>query len=529
MTPSAGAALTTAFAVAALLNAATAALAWRYRGRTPAARALAGGGLSLSAWSVLAAPQNLPLPRAVHDVLLYGSLVGVLGAVVSLHLLARFVADPHGRPSRRHVAHLVAVPALILALTATDPLHHLVFSSITPLDAAPWYADDFGPVFWAHTAWCYLLLADAGLRLGRAWLAGSPLLRSQAGVLLLAGAFPLVGNVAVLVGEDRLGGQDLTPLFFTATAVLDAWAVLRGGLLRTVPVAREAVLETIGDHVVVIDAGGVVVDVNPAGRAYLRDRRPDLPADPVGVRAAEFLSARALGDLPGGRAEYVVEHTPGLHLDVRVTALTDRRGRPLGRVVVGRDITALVRARERLEEEVAEVERLRARLAEEAVRDPLTGLHNRRHFTPAARDLVGRASAVDPVAVLVVDVDHFKAVNDTHGHAAGDEVLVAVARTLAAGTREGDLLARTGGEEFALVLPGVRSPDAAGRAERLRAACAALAVELPSGARVRPTVSIGTALTEGTRPLDDLLARADEALYAAKAAGRDRVVANRRP
>ncbi|MEZ0166659.1 diguanylate cyclase [Kineococcus sp. LSe6-4] len=520
--------LCAAFVVAAVLNLITAVVARRHRAATPAAGALAWAAASLTFWSAVGAPLNLPVPRAVHDVLVHASFVGILGAVVGLHLLARFASDPHFRPRRRHTAFLVGVPAAILLAVATDPWHHLVFSRISPLDRSPWFRVEFGPVFWVHTAWCYLVLGLAFRRLAVGWWRGSALLRRQLGTLLLAGLVPLGGNVAVLAGTDALAGRDLTPLFFTVTALLSAWALLSTRLLQVVPVARERVLETVQDVIVVVDAGGVVVDVNAAARRYLHLRRPDLPADPVGRPAHQFLTPRALGDLPADGLSYSVGYAHGLHLDIRVSALRDRRGRVLGRVVVGRDVTELVQARERLEEQVAVAEELRARLAEEAVRDPLTGLHNRRHFDPAAAALVAGAHRA-PVGLLVLDVDHFKAVNDTHGHATGDRVLVEVAALLAGSARPGDLVARTGGEEFVLVLAGTDEEALAQRAEQVRAGCARLRVPVQGRAGdppVRLTVSLGTAVAprDGTDAAG-LLAAADRALYAAKAAGRDRVVA----
>ncbi|WP_432537222.1 histidine kinase N-terminal 7TM domain-containing diguanylate cyclase [Kineococcus arenarius] len=514
------------FALSAALNAATGVIAWRRRRATPAATALAGVCAGLALWSGISVPVHLDVPVAVQRWSVYCSFVGVLGCVVSLYLLARTVADPHFRPARRQRAVLVAVPVLVLAAVATDPWHHLVFTQLDRVGDPPRLEGRFGPLFWVHTAWCYAVLASAVAHLLHARRRAPVAVRRQIGSLLLGAGVPLAGNVAVVTRPDVFGSQDLTPLFFTVTALVDARAVLRQGLLRVVPVARAAVLETVTDAVVVVDAGGTVVDVNAAGRTMLTGARPDLP-DPVGVPARSFLSPRALADLPCGHTGYALEYVPGLHLDVRITAIADHRGRALGRVVVARDVTEQVRTRQRLEDQLALVERLRAQLAEDSVRDPLTGLHNRRFLdTALATELERAARQGSSLGVLAVDVDRFKAVNDTHGHAAGDEVLVAIAGTLGSGMRRGDVAVRCGGEEFVVLLPGADARAVHRRAEELRTACAALRVPVGGGALVRPTVSVGTAV----HPADgadaaSLLAAADRALYAAKAAGRDQVVA----
>jgi diguanylate cyclase (GGDEF)-like protein len=161
-----------------------------------------------------------------------------------------------------------------------------------------------------------------------------------------------------------------------------------------------------------------------------------------------------------------------------------------------------------------------ARLARE---DALTRLPNRRAFDEALALEVARAAGSGrPLAALVLDVDHFKRVNDGHGHAAGDAVLVEVAARAAAALRSGDLLARIGGEEFAALLPGADLGAAREAGERIRAAVAGEPVAA-AGRQLGVTVSIGCAALAAGEGGWALLARADERLYAAKAAGRDRV------
>jgi diguanylate cyclase (GGDEF)-like protein len=124
----------------------------------------------------------------------------------------------------------------------------------------------------------------------------------------------------------------------------------------------------------------------------------------------------------------------------------------------------------------------------------------------------------------MVDIDHFKAVNDTHGHQAGDVVLLSVAQVLAQGLRGADVIGRIGGEEFAILLPDTDIDGAHELAERLRAEVAETVIPLASGTDVPVTVSIGaSSLREGDSAVDAVLARADEALYRAKRDGRNRV------
>jgi len=174
----------------------------------------------------------------------------------------------------------------------------------------------------------------------------------------------------------------------------------------------------------------------------------------------------------------------------------------------------------------------RARLLRSGFTDVLTGWHNRRYLTVRIGEELARARRDRTHLVcLMLDVDHFKQVNDTWGHAAGDVVLQELAQRIESQVRASDVAARYGGEEFVVLLPGTDVAAASKLAERIRSEIAASPIGLPCGEEVTITASIGIAEV-GPGPDDkdlktlgdSLIARADVALYAAKSAGRDRIV-----
>ena len=169
---------------------------------------------------------------------------------------------------------------------------------------------------------------------------------------------------------------------------------------------------------------------------------------------------------------------------------------------------------------------LRERLREESIRDPLTGLYNRRHTQEAIeRELRRAARTQEPLAVLMIDVDHFKRFNDTFGHQAGDHVLATLGKLLSTHTRASDLVSRMGGEELLVVMPGADEPAAHAKAESLREEISKLRLVHSGHELGRITISVGVAVHPRHGMTTELLLRAaDNALYSAKGAGRDRVV-----
>jgi diguanylate cyclase (GGDEF)-like protein len=167
---------------------------------------------------------------------------------------------------------------------------------------------------------------------------------------------------------------------------------------------------------------------------------------------------------------------------------------------------------------------LHARVAESALRDPLTGLLNRRYFDEAIETAHANARrSGDPLSLIVLDLDHFSAVNNEHGHSVGDAVLRRVARSIKAAVRDGDIVIRYGGEEFVVIAPGTDDEGAVWIAERVRVAVAESGVQPIDGRRIHLTISAGVARLVDEADGRGLFRAADSALLAAKRGGRNRV------
>jgi diguanylate cyclase (GGDEF)-like protein len=181
-------------------------------------------------------------------------------------------------------------------------------------------------------------------------------------------------------------------------------------------------------------------------------------------------------------------------------------------------------ANERLRKQLEEIEKLQVALQEQAIRDGLTGCFNRRYLDETLERELWRARREDyPLSLVIFDLDHFKQINDTHGHLAGDEALKELARTLQAGIRQEDVLCRYGGEEFVVLMPGMALAVAAERAEGWRQTIAEICVRF-GDIELKFTTSVGVAAyPEHGKMADELTQAADLALYIAKHEGRNRV------
>ena len=264
------------------------------------------------------------------------------------------------------------------------------------------------------------------------------------------------------------------------------------------------------------------------GRAALELARTEDPSVLLMAREMEGLDGMAVLDALRAdprTADMPVVFVTG-HTDARDLAEGLERGahdyvrKPVDPV----ELVARIRTALRLRALHDELARRNAELEQLARTDVLTGLANRRHADDVLRATIASARRHGrALCAVLVDVDRFKAVNDAHGHAAGDAVLREVALRLADGLREEDVAARWGGEEFLLLLPD--SPDATVVCERLRAAIADRPVNVHGLLELRVSASFGWAPWTGEETGEALVGRADLALYAAKAGGRDRVSA----
>lgn len=232
---------------------------------------------------------------------------------------------------------------------------------------------------------------------------------------------------------------------------------------------------------------------------------------------AENIRKRLSGEVE--RVDYVFRglRKNGAVIDIEIHSSAMEIGGKLALISLLMDVTERTRAER-------EVQALQETLREQSTHDALTGLYNRRYLEETlGRELISAERHGHPVSAIMGDLDHFKAVNDNYGHLAGDEVLRVFGGLMKRHARGSDIYCRYGGEEFLLVLPQMAQDDAVERAEQLRSAMAAAPVTYGASS-IAVTASFGVAtFPRDGRSGDELIAAADRALYAAKAAGRNRV------
>lgn len=439
---------------------------------------------------------------------------------------------------RAAVLALSLMPLLVWIIALSNPWHGLFYlASSGPIDDSPGAPVRYrhGPLFYATAVYVYLLMAFCMGVVVRAAVLSQGLHRRHYLGFVLVTAAPWTANVAYVVFGWTVFGVDPTPFCFAFTLVAFAWLILGVRLFDLLPVARHLLLEALIDPVLVVDPRGRVIEANPAalklaglqqgwqGRALI-----DWP-----VFGADL--QRLLEQHEGDASEQMLTLTSAArYYEVRVRGIerTTRNGPVLlGRMLYIRDVTLrhlaelkLAEALALSEERLSTISSLHEQLREQALCDPLTGLYNRRYLDEFfARELARAQREKLPLALALIDLDHFKRLNDECGHLVGDDVLKAVAQHLLDNLRSTDAVFRIGGEEFLLILPGADSEEAR---HRLQNICSQLADQeiATRGGHQRVTLSAGLAhWPQQGQTLDELLQAADAALYQAKRGGRNRV------
>lgn len=500
-------------------------IAWERR-RAPGAPALIVLLLA-SVWWLLC--YAVPLTGMSHDdaTFLRARLIFPGVVIISPATLA-FVLRYTGRVGRMRwpmLALLAIEPAMVVTAVALPSLHSLFYGEWRGAEGQASFRP--GPLFWAHSLYSYALLAKAAGVLLRHYKLGNASSRRQTSHILIAMFLPLVCNLVFLLGVLPKG-VDPTPLGLVATGAVLSLALLGRGLFDLVSLANRNVGAVITDGMAVLDAERRIVDVNASLWRILGLARP--PHGCLLLQCAPELDAHVARVGPD-QASHELRRGQSQFLELRIFAIHDDDAQLSGHLLLVRDITAakhdalaLETVNLELRAQLLRNEAMQQQLREQVIRDALTGLYNRRFLAEALRREMAQCQRDGGgFALVMLDVDHFKSINDEYGHAFGDAMLQGLGALLLEGSRPSDAPCRYGGEEFAVILSNTSLEPALRRVDEWRTGFAGMAFHVKDEA-VRRTFSAGVAMY----PADGkdeaaLLAAADGALYRAKAEGRNRV------
>lgn len=337
--------------------------------------------------------------------------------------------------------------------------------------------------------------------------------RRQFLLIIVAILIPAVFSVLYIIDLSPIPHLNLTPATFSLTGILIAWALFRYRFLDLNPIARNTIIETMADAVFVIDSKKRVVDANPAAMRLLGNTESLIGLPIESLRDDEFRSYLQKHLCQSSwNPEKDTIHIRGGIFEVTATPMKGFTALGSHCLVVLHDVTE----KTRMHREVEEL----------AIRDALTGVFNRRAlFDHLDRFLVEAKKSGTPLSLIMIDIDHFKAINDTYGHEAGDRTLEALAHALFQNVQAEDCIGRLGGDEFVIALYNVSHMQADMVAQKIQESIRNIVLQSENGTFTM-SVSIGIVGVDQSRYPEHakaFLSMADKALYMAKKQGGDRL------
>ena len=480
--------------------------AWKHRNDTPAAGPFTA---LLLVTAIYAAGYACELLSTTVPSLLFWVRVEYIGIALIPALWLIVVIEYTGNEWFLRPIFYIAIftiPIITLTLVYTTNYHQLYYQNITTVTrgAFVFLSHQKGPWYRVNAGYTGFTLIAGMILIATTYLKNRLSTGKQAGILLV-GLVPVLAIYLIFVAGVWPYEFDLLPFAFIIAIMIWVQAFRQHQSLGFVPLARDTVFETMQEGVVVFDARLRIADFNKAACRVF----PSLTTTSIGKQSATLLA-----DYPeviaclDSRENQVTTITAasGRHYRCYISFIGHNRGIK-NAVIVINDITDLVTLQDELQRS--------------AQTDALTQLFNRRYLMETGQIFVKQAHRYHrSLCLAIVDLESFKAVNDTYGHFAGDAVLQTVAQILSDNVRQSDIVVRYGGDEFVLLLPETQVADGITLADRLVEVIAKATIIAGSSGTMQITVSIGLCCMDNDhQSLDALLQSADEALYRAKRAG----------
>jgi len=445
------------------------------------------------------------------EISILGKQLKYLGVPFIAPSVLLFVLDYCGGKtlSALKITSLLALPLVQCLFAATFPWNGLYYTTITYVTDVPiphWKTQG-SAIYYIGFVYTYILTICAVTFAIYYHRKGDIVYKKQSDIIIVATAIPGIGNAINVLGAHLLP-FDITSIMLSGTCVLLGYSLLRHGLFRIAPIAREQIVETMQDAFVLIDQNERFIDANAAAKRLF----PPLAVTSIGTPTSEiapFPWSDRQGDDETWTFSLKDESDILRHYSISKTVVC-YQDKIICNCFMVYDVT--------------ESKMLLDKVSKMAEHDALTGILNRGAFFKKGEQVFRFiASQKNSMSVMMMDLDNFKNLNDTFGHLVGDKVLIMTAHTLAAEFRNTDFFARYGGEEFCAFLPEMDETAALQIAQKL----CALVENIDLGNELMDlhiTISIGVAGYDAERhyTLDSLVRSADTALYAAKNSGRNK-------